>query len=125
MSPVVQIRSVFSATSRCGSASIARTRGAQSGKLPRARVSSIAASVSSSCVRSALSNVMVHHRSSDASSGDDEQRWNGKVNFAVNLRRVSRADSSFVFFEKSSTFVLIKLSEKWSEARALHPFHDF
>ena len=57
--------------------------------------------------------------------GDDEQRWNGKVNFAVNLRRVSRADSRFVFFEISSTFVLIKLSEKWSEARALHPFHDF
>ena len=46
------------------------------------------------------------------------------MNFAVNLRRVSRADSSFVFFEKSSTFVLIKLSEKWSEATSLHPFHD-
>jgi hypothetical protein len=62
---------------------------------------------------------------SDASSGDDEQPWKGKENFAVNMRQVSRADSSFVFFKKSSTFVLIKLSEKWSEARALHPFHDF
>jgi hypothetical protein len=68
---------------------------------------------------------MAYHRGSNASSGDDEQRWNCKVNFAVDLRRVSRADSSFVFFEKSSTFVLIKLSEKWSEATALHPFHDF
>jgi len=50
--------------------------------------SSIALSVNSSCVSSALSNVMAYHRGSDASSGDDEQRWNGKVNFAVNLRRV-------------------------------------
>jgi hypothetical protein len=116
--------SVFFATSPCGSASIARTGGAQSGRLPRARISSIAESLNSSSVSSALSYAMAYHRGSDASSGDDEQRWNGKVNFAVNLRRVSRADSSFVFFAKFSTFVLIKLSEKCSEAAALHPFHD-